>query len=138
MTSDLDAFWIDAEERQSLSPAIVNYTIEELGDLERGAFLMWCFRADRWPVGGVQIQFRWGGFDSRRLKGSPWYRAAMPHVFSGKFFRRNKNGEIGKRPAWDHDLVHELFPTARAAFEFLYTAWQKLSEDEMRALMEAV
>lgn len=135
----IDQLWAHCEYIGSLNPAIVDYTSEELGDWEFGDFLHWAWKAKRWPVGGTAIQFRWGAleqYQSYRLKGHSFYSASVPFVFVGKLFRRNKDGKIGKRPMWDSDLVRELFPTARAAFEFLYAAWQKTTDDERQKLWE--
>ncbi len=129
----IDELWADCEYAGRLSPHLVDYTIDVLGDVTLGEFLHWCYRADRWPVGGTAIQFRWGqimfpSIDPRCRPLVKFNRADLPNMFWGKC----------KRGPHDNRVLHYvLFPAARAAFEFLYAAWQKLTEAERRQLWEA-
>lgn len=131
--TSLADLWHDCEQTGALSPALVDYTCEETEDgADFGEFLMWAWRADRWPVGGTAIQFRWGAImfpikDHRCRPLVKFNRADLPNAFWGKC----------KRGPHDNRTLHYvLFPTARAAFEFLYSAWQRLTLDEKRMLWE--
>lgn len=128
----LAELWQSAERAGSLNPALVDYTCEETEDgAEFGMFLHWAWRADRWP-GTNFIQTSMGNQRPKFL----WlvYRDSCWAMYSAGVGPPFKVRVRSSGSAWEHT---EHFVTARTAFEFLFAAWQKLTEAEKRGLWEA-
>lgn len=139
MVSDLtlDALWQHAEHAGCLNPALVDYTSEEAGQPEFGEFLHWCWRAYRWPAktfhettlsGGSKPKYLWNCYEENWIAYSAGI--GLPLKIKGRRVNESRSGK------WYQTFAR--FGSARAAFEFLYAAWQRLTDAERRQLWEGV
>lgn len=129
IATTLADLWTEAERTGALNPALVDCVAEQ--DEAYGEFLHWCWRADRWPgknfhetttSGTHKAKFIW-----KVVNGNEWdfYQNSICKPFH---FR------VPRGETWSHV---GYTTTARAAFEFLYAAWQKLTDAQRQQLWEA-
>lgn len=124
----LDQLWQHAESVGSLNPALVDYTADEAGEPEFGEFLMWAWRADRWP--SIDAPYCWLVYPQ-----DPFYVWSCWSRTIGKPFNlpMKRMGANGDNSFWTRS-----FKTACAAFEFLFSAWQKLDAETKQQLFDMV